>query len=113
MIIHLKTTIMKNEMTFFFEAKDLKTLMDEKPDYVLISTRIEIGEIAGQKVGIFNVDATSFKDGEHPMSTIKGCPVPPCLPRFDKATNTCLDETYQMLNSYKAEDFNTNFKIQD
>lgn len=103
---------MKSEMTFYFEASDLKRLIDDNPAYLLISCKIEIGEIDGKKVGVFVVDATSYQIGEIPISTVMGCPVPPCLPRFEAATDQCLAETSELLRTYKSPDFKTTYNIQ-
>ena len=76
---------MTNAFTFLFRPEDLKRLLDQNPDQIVITCGLE-SEItqSGEKVGVFKVKArSSFKEARPEVSgvlnfSVPGCPIPPC-----------------------------------
>jgi len=69
---------MPNEVVYLFKAEDIQKLMALKPDYFLIRTGIEPQEAGGTVVGVVTIFAEAYKNGQQPLASTAGCPVPPC-----------------------------------
>lgn len=67
---------MENEVTYIFNADDLRKLLDSGADYVLIKTSIE--PRYEERIGIVRIVAEAYGKGQMLMSKTSGCPVPPC-----------------------------------
>ncbi|HEV8512414.1 MAG TPA: hypothetical protein VGQ59_04030 [Cyclobacteriaceae bacterium] len=76
---------MTNAFTVLFRPEDLKRLLDQNPDKIVITCGLESETtLSGDKVGAFKVKARSFfKEAKPEFSgvlnfSVPGCPIPPC-----------------------------------
>ena len=86
-LIYFKKLIMEHRpvfqsgFTFYFDADDLRELLEKKPDYVLVTANIEEVETREGKAGALVVKAEAYSRGLERLARKPGCPVPPCIPR--------------------------------
>ncbi|HEV8512411.1 MAG TPA: hypothetical protein VGQ59_04015 [Cyclobacteriaceae bacterium] len=76
---------MTTAFTLLFRPEDLKRLLDQSPDKIVITCGLESETtLSGDKVGAFKVRARSFfKEARPEVSgvlnfSVPGCPRPPC-----------------------------------
>ena len=76
---------MTNAFTVLFRPEDLKRLLDQNPDKIVITCGLESETtLSGDKVGAFKVRARSFFKEARPEVSgvlnfyVPGCPIPPC-----------------------------------
>lgn len=71
-----------NALQFVYDPKQLRTILDAKPDKVVFTVSVE-QEVTkdGRKVGALNIRARGTFKGKEPRDGGQsGCPVPPCMP---------------------------------
>ncbi|HEV8512413.1 MAG TPA: hypothetical protein VGQ59_04025 [Cyclobacteriaceae bacterium] len=76
---------MTTAFTLLFRPEDLKRLLDQNPDKIVITCGLESETtLSGDKVGAFKVKARSFFKEARPEVSgvlnfyVPGCPQPPC-----------------------------------
>lgn len=85
LFLHLKEKIMAaetnrpNEVTYKFNATDIRKLLEPNPDYFLIKTSIEPREVNNEQLGVVVIVAEAYTTGQTLVGTTTGCPVPPCV----------------------------------
>ncbi len=95
-------------MTFYFDAKSLRELLDENPDYILVNagtTLITDPSNIKKQLAVMITNAEAYKNGSsNVMRAAAGCPVPPCRPGGGtKAENEACNQTISsLLESYKS-----------
>jgi hypothetical protein len=67
-----------NEVTYKFNALDIRKLVEQNPDYFLIKTSIEPRQINDEQLGVVVIVAEAYTAGKALVGTTSGCPVPPC-----------------------------------
>lgn len=71
---------MPNELRFIFKTEDLKRLVDEGTDYIVVRSFLESVVLKdGSKAGALRVYADAVSKGKRKLlSSVEGCPHPPC-----------------------------------
>ena len=71
---------MDNNLLFIFKSEDIRRLLEEGSDYIVIRSFLEPVILAdGSKAGALRVYADAVNKGdEKTLGTVEGCPSPPC-----------------------------------
>jgi hypothetical protein len=71
---------MLNKLVLIFKKDDMQKLMDHNPDKIVVRSTIEEATLnSGEKAGVVRVYADAMQGGNpEPLTTIRGCPNPPC-----------------------------------
>jgi hypothetical protein len=71
---------MDNNLLFIFKSEDIRRLLEEGSEYIVIRSYLEAVELNdGSKAGALRVYADAIDKGEQKsQKSVEGCPVPPC-----------------------------------
>lgn len=69
-----------NILTFLFKKEDIKRLVSEDFEYVLVHVGTKVINCNGEHYAALTVDATAYDKNQVLAMKVSGCPVPPCDP---------------------------------
>ena len=68
-------------LTFLFTKEEMKKLVSEKYDYVLVHVGTSNIISNAKKYAALTVNATAYNNMKMTAMKVSGCPVPPCSPQ--------------------------------
>ncbi|MEO6537166.1 MAG: hypothetical protein ABIT07_05425 [Ferruginibacter sp.] len=69
-----------NILTFLFKKEDIKRLVSEDFEYVLVHVGTKVINCNDKHYASLTVDATAYDKKQVLAMKVNGCPVPPCDP---------------------------------